>query len=86
MNFREATSFQYPLRPGRKNVLTSPFSEIAHSSAPIEFVESTWYLYRVSGLILHGALYLITSYRQPVIHSTWMLGVGCVAFPEVTED
>lgn len=55
MNFREATSFQYPLRPGRKNLLTSPFSEIAHSSAPIEFVESTWYLYRVSGLILHGA-------------------------------
>ena len=43
-HYRQATSFQYPLRPGkwRRNGWW-----YIYLFQPIEFIESTWYLYRV---------------------------------------
>lgn len=44
LNFKTATSMQYPLRPGR----ISPSWSCYHLlTSTLEFVESTWYLYRV---------------------------------------
>ena len=45
LNFKTATSLQYPLRPGN-SFLSRLFTRVLTSLA--EFVESTWYLYRAT--------------------------------------
>ena len=47
MNFKTATSFQFPLRPGRPHSLFLVGTPQLMKAAFEEFVESTWYLYRV---------------------------------------
>ena len=45
MSYRQATSLQYPLRPGKSVAIRyMRFQEI---DTKTEFIESTWYLYRV---------------------------------------
>jgi ER degradation enhancer, mannosidase alpha-like 1 len=44
-NHRRATSYQYPLRPGK---MCCWHCEACLNIVFIEFIESTWYLYRVS--------------------------------------
>lgn len=47
MNYRTATSLQYPLRPGL--FLSSALQGCCTEFLSVaEFIESTWYLYRVS--------------------------------------
>ena len=55
MNYQQATSNQYPLRPGEPTAYA--FASMRESDYRTELMESTWYLYRVSlplsGLMCH---------------------------------
>ena len=55
MNYQQATSNQYPLRPGEPTAHV--FVRVRGSDNRTELMESTWYLYRVSpplsGLMRH---------------------------------
>jgi mannosidase alpha-like ER degradation enhancer 1 len=55
MNYQQATSMQYPLRPGEPAACV--FVSMRETDDRTELMESTWYLYRVSpplsGLMCH---------------------------------
>ncbi|KAI0002957.1 alpha-mannosidase [Russula compacta] len=46
MSYRQATSLQYPLRPGKSAAIR--FMRFQEIDTKTEFIESTWYLYRAT--------------------------------------
>jgi mannosidase alpha-like ER degradation enhancer 1 len=53
MSYQQATSLQYPLRPGEPTACA--FVRMRWTDSRTEFIESTWYLYRVSLVIWFDA-------------------------------
>ena len=72
-NYKVATSHQYPLRPGMP--LSSTITQLLIDLT--EFIESTWYLYRVCALFYSVDLLLTEQFRPLVILSTSTLGNAC---------
>jgi mannosidase alpha-like ER degradation enhancer 1 len=64
INYRVGTSFQYPLRPGNSFYNYIRTSQKCIDRWSPEFIESTWYLYRVRWLKTFSILGLIFCVNQ----------------------
>lgn len=63
MGYKLATSLQYPLRPGGPTI----FVGMRGTDSRAEFIESTWYLYRVSVIVwVNASLNYKQATRDPM--------------------
>lgn len=74
MNFRQATSLQFPLRPGQLQVWI--LACVVSVNACPEFVESTWYLYRVSYPSLYEDIHIdfYIGHARSILSWCWRSG------------
>ena len=76
MSYKQATSLQYPLRPGKP--LRRASCILRKLKEKIEFIESTWYLYRVC-MSLAAPVDLSLIYTQAT-RDTMYLDIGKTVF------
>ena len=77
MSYQQATSLQYPLRPGEPTACV--FVRTRGSDSRTEFMESTWYLYRVSLVVWFNTS---LNYRQAT-RDPMYLDIGEKVFSDI---